>query len=284
MMIEFVLHRLKIERDYTALSIHEGDGSAPEQVIWEAVNENLEKTLRTNQTWRIGNVEDIDGNLFFYFGKLKGYAHDTFNEENNEFFHKSDTEAPHTFVAIDIKYQICAIAKNSALASQVSIISRNLAKLLDLSKAAKGWLHFNIDQIIDPVGFLEFVENIEHITKFEMTFGQPNPFDVDSQFHKPMEKLCEAMEARKGKIAVEGENLNKDVIKQVVQSTSSTGHKATIKYTSPDKLKAEIRHTDGDPVTVSVQENEIGDVEGRRKIFSLLRKAYNRARGMEDEG
>ena len=281
-MIEFVLHRLKIERRFVPFSIHAEDDFTSAQVISSAINENLARTLRARQTWRIGNVEDIDGNLFFYLGKLKRYDRDKFNEENNQFFHGLETEAPYTFVAIDTEFQICGIAKNPALAPRISGISKNLAKLLDLSETANGRLHFSIDQIVDPVEFLALVENAGRITNFEMTFGQPNPFDVDLQFHKPIEELCKAIKAKKGKIAVEGEDLNKDTIEQVVRSSSSTGHKARMKIASPDRSKPEIRHTDGDPMIVRVEEDEFGDIEGKRRFFDRLRAAYHRVRGGED--
>lgn len=110
-MTLFYLYRLKIERS-EAPSIFDDQSSSPAEIIRSAVEEKPHHELRKRQTWRIGNVRQLSKKtLFFALGKVTKATHELYDETSGNFVEEALDEAPHTYVAIDLECQVCAIAK-----------------------------------------------------------------------------------------------------------------------------------------------------------------------------
>lgn len=280
-MALFYLYRLKIERSDTP-SMFDDQTREPGQVILSAIEEKPSQEIRKGQTWHIGNIQKVaKGTVFFALGKVTKATHELYDEVKGDFVEEPLEEAPHTYVAVDLGLQVCAIAQKSKIAPKVDAIARNLAKLLSVSREAEiGHLAFTLSDISDPDEFLELVRNAERITEFEMTLSPPNPWDVERQFHRPMEEFVRAANGVQGKSSVKGDDLNTEVIEDLARSAASTGNKAKARIKSTEDAKPVLKHLDGNPVTVSA--DELVTDEEKQGLFSTIREAYRRVRG-EDQ-
>lgn len=279
-MTIFYLYRLKIERPETP-SIFDDQSRSPGGIILAAIEEKPSEELRKGQSWRIGNIQKLStGTVFFALGKITKATHELYDEALGDFVAEALEEAPHTYVAVDLEYQVCAIAQKTKIAPRVDNIAKNLAKLLSASNVAElGHLEFTLSEISDPDEFLELVRNAVRISEFEMTFSPPNPFDVNRQFHKPMEEFLQAAHAQHGKTAIKGESLEAEVIEDLARSAASSGNKAKARIQSNEDAKPTLKHLDGNPVTVSV--GEIVTDDEKAGLFARIREAYRRVRGTD---
>lgn len=121
------------------------------------------------------------------------------------------------------------------------------------------------------------IRNAFRISEFEMTFSPPNPFDVERQFHKPMEEFLQATKADSGKTNIKGETLESDVIEDLARSAASTGNKAKARIQPEGETKTSLKHLDGNPVTVGA--DEIATDDEKRGLLRRIRDAYFRVRG-----
>ena len=279
-MTVFHLYRLKIERPETR-ALFDDKQRKPSKTILQAIEEKPSEELRKGQFWRIGNIKKLsETTIFFALGKITKATHALYDETRGDFVEQAQEEAPHTHVGIDLKFQVCAIAEKSIIAFPVDNIAKNLAKLLSASElAGKGRFKFNLSKISDPEDFLELVRNAVRISKFEMDFSPPNPFDVDQQFHKPMEELLQATRAQQGKTAIKGESLNAEETEKIARSTAASGNKVKAHIQSKEDEKPMLKHMDVNPVTVSV--DEINTDDGKQNLLERIRKAYLRVRGTD---
>lgn len=279
-MMVFNLYRLKIERSTTDVLF--ADPSRPaSDIILAAIEEKPSEELRQGQFWRIGNIKKLSKvAVFFALGKITSATHALYDEERGDFVEEAQEEAPHTYVGIDLELQVCAIAQKPKIAPQVDNIAKNLAKLLSRSKVAgQGCFTFTLSEISDPEEFLTLVRNAILISEFEMTFSPPNPFDVEQQFHKPMEELLQASHAQQGKTAIKGKSLNSAVIEKVARSAAAAGNKAKARIQSEGDEKPMLKRLEGNPVTISVDEIVMDDE--KLGLFQRIRKAYHRVRRMD---
>lgn len=279
-MTVFFLYRLKIERSETP-SIFDDKSRLPGEIILEAIEEKPSKELRKGQFWRIGNLQKLSSStVFFALGKITEATHELYDEVRGDFVARALAEAPHTYVAVDLELQVCAIAQKTKIAPRVDSIAKNLAVLLSVSSVAElGHLEFTLSEISNPDKFLELLRNAIRISEFEMTFSPPNPFDVDRQFHRPMEELLKATHGQQGKTAIKGESLEADVIEDLARSAASTGNKAKARIQSQENEKPSLKYLDGNPVTVSVDELVTNDE--KTGLFERIREAYQSVRGTD---
>lgn len=279
-MALFYLYRLKIERSDTP-SMFDDQTRQPGAVILSAIEEKPSQEIRKGQTWHIGNIQKVERDtVFFALGKVTKATHQFYDEEKGDFIEESLEEAPNTYVAVDLNLQICAVAQKSKIASQAGGIARNLAKLLSASHEAKtGRLAFTLSDIPDPDEFLELIKNAKRITEFEITLSPPNPWDVNRQFHRPMEEFIRAANGMQGKSSVRGDDLNAEVIEDLARSAASTGNKAEARIQSTEDEKPVLKKLDGNPVTVSAE--ELVTNEEKKDLFSKIREAYRRVRGKD---
>ena len=279
-MIEFYLYRLKIERPELAL----GDPSrSASDIITSAIREKPSPQDRHRPTWRIGNVQ-VFGNdaVFFALGKITKSTHGLYDESRGDFVERAFEEAPHTYVAVELKLQVCAIAQKGTVTSSVDTIAKNLARILTSSHAAgHGTLVFKLSRINDPDEFISLVRNADRISEFVMTFSPPNPFDVDRQFHQPMEQLLKASNAANGKTSIKGDQLEPDTIEILSRSAASTGNMATARIQSEGSSKPILKKLGENPLTIPI--DEIATDDEKLSLFGRIRETYRRVRGGEDE-
>lgn len=278
-MIEFYLYRLKIEPPALPL----GDRSRSQRdIIISAIREKPSRQLPRGPTWRIGNVQEFGtGAVFFALGKITESTRGLYDESRGDFVEQALEEALHTYVAVDVELQVCAIAQKGTVTSRVDTTARNLAKLLSASGAAEqGALVFGLSKINDPEEFLSLVRNAVRISGFSMTFSPPNPFDVERQFHQPMEQLLRETRADNGKTSIKGKQLDPDIIENLSRSAASTGNMATARIQSEGDSKPMLKKLGENALTIAV--DEISTDNEKRSVFDRIREAYRHVRGGED--
>ena len=269
--MNYLLHRLKV-RPLGPRSLFRNNSERPGQIILSAVQEKPSLEPRKGQHWRIGNVKcPQDNTVLFALGKVTKKTQELYNEQEQNFVAHDLALAPHTYVAVDLHLQVCAIAPKNAVSQKHTTIARNLARLLNESKRAKeGKLEFTITEIPEPSDFVELIRKASRISSFEMTFSPPNPFDPDEQIQRPMEDLLREVGASKGKASVSGKKLNADVLETLSRAAASSGEKAAANIQSPEDAHPVRRRLSGSPVRVSVT--------GVSEIWDKMRAAYNRVR------
>lgn len=115
---------------------------------------------------------------------------------------------------------------------------------------------------------------------FEMTFSPPNPFDVDKDFHRPMENLLESANAGEGKTRIKGQKLDKGVVKELARSAVSAGNDASAKIKMPGDEKASLKKIAGSQKTVQA-DDIIVTGEEKHKLLDLIRQVYSELRGRD---
>ena len=287
MAITFHLYKLKVvplrQLSLIKLSKEISPKKTSSEMIKEAVLESRSKGSKKTPYWRIGNIDEIDEDgLFFDFGKITKTTAKKYNETEKIFHDEPDEQAPHTYVMINLKYQICAIAFQAKVAPKVFTIAKNLKKLLNETDIAKNIdAEFSVSEIKNPIDFIEQVRSAFSIKKFEIEFTPPNPFDVNKDFVRPMENLAEASNSKKGKTSISGENLDKTIIGELSASSASSG----------DNASARIQPIENGPiVTAKINDthlkcpiDKIETKDERRKLLKKLVDLYQKIRNYGSE-
>ena len=278
-MYNFYLFRIKAER--REYDLFTDDRLTSPILIQKAISEGLSKEVRRKQTWRLGNSEKIgDHATLFAFGKVLKSKRDGYDEEEGNFTEVDDTDAPHTCVIVDLKTQVCAIAHKPSVNAQVENVGNNLAKVLSSTKICEEQsVTITISPIKDLDDFISLIERAEQVSMFEMTFSPPNPFDVEKDFHRPMESLLESANAGEGKTRIKGQKLDKGVVKQLARSVVSAGNDASAKIKMPGDKKASLKKIAGSQKTV--QADDIIVTEEKHKLLDRIRQVYYKLRGRD---
>lgn len=282
MSITFYLYRLKIERSEQR-DLYEDTESTPSEIICEAIKEKPSKEIRKGNSWHIGNIEPIgDMGLFFAFGRVTKSIVEKYDEEAGNFLDEPQRQAPYTYVIFDLENQVCAVAVKSKIAPKVSHIANNLARLLNETKKAKeNNLKFVMAEINDPHEFLAYVRSAWEIKKFEIEFGQPNPFDANEDFQKPMQKLLGETGGARGKTMIQGDNLEKGPIENLAAAAAAAGNTASARLKQEKDGKYVTKKLDGNPATLTT--NEIATRDEKETILSKIIAKYKSIRNAGDQ-
>ncbi len=257
------------------------DGS-PSDLITKVILMKPSDELREGYIWHIGNVSLINNEgLIFAVGRTTKKSKELYDENEKNFLEVEDKESPFTYVYYDKKYGFLAIEPKSKLAPTVKGIARNIEKLLNRHHIVKdSGYRIEISEIWDPEDFLKHIRQAYAVVEFTVHFGKPNPFDVEADFHRPMEKYLQATGGSKGKATVQGDDLDRERIEEVTRSVASTGNDASARLRMEQGQRPVTRHLEGDPVSLSVE-----DVDRENKIALLrqLRDVYHRVRRHREE-
>lgn len=276
--MRFYLYRLTIEGLKKERVGHERRRAQNiiRRIIDSEPHKELPQRKNSRHVWMIGDVlMHGSENTFFKLGKWTDESRTLYERNTKSFIKKTQKEAPHTHVVINFEIQVCAIAANSKLDSKVSSIAKNLEKILNDHPLREQFI-FHLKAINDPAELTTLMRRAHRITKFEMSFSPPNPFDVEEHFHKPTRKLLKTANGRRGKVSIAGDNLNKDVAEDLAHSAASTG----------DSVKARIQSGPGQrPHTKKLGENQITFIaeapeseEDRENISLSMKTEYARVR------
>ena len=273
MSITFYLYRLKTERSAEQQSLFEDNKSSPAEIIKGAIEEKPSKEIRKGNIWHIGNIEEIGENgLFFAFGRVTKSIVEKFDEEAGNFREESDEQAPYTYIVLDLEYQVCAVAHKPKIAPKVSQIASNLAKLLnETNRAQNNSVKLVMAEISDPHDFLEYLRNAYSIQRFDIEFSPPNPWDVEPDFLKPMERVLDETGGKKGKTTIQGESLEKDPIEKLASAAAATGNSASAKLKQDKEGVSVTKKIGGNPTTLSTDEISTAN-EKENLLYQIVAK------------
>ena len=274
----FHLFRLKVERPQQAPLFGNPEQSNVE-IIKSSIEEKPSQELNKGNIWRIGNIVEIgDDGLFFALGRITKSIVERYDESKGDFLDEALDEAPYTYVFVDLQFQVCAIAQKPKIAQKPGTIASYLAKLLTQSNNLDNTnLKITLSLINDPDDFIELLKTAFRISHFEMTFSPPNPFDVEHDFHQPMERLLGETNGNKGKTSIDGEHLEPRPLEELARSAAGTGESAKAKIQSEEGQKPILKHLKGNPVTLD--QDDLTTDDEKRTFLERVRDTYRRIRG-----
>jgi len=237
---------------------------------------------RRGYTWHIGNVQMVGAHdVIFAVGRTTKTSREQYDEESGDFLEVEDEEAPFTFAYFESQLGVLGILPKSRLAPTVRGIARNLGAMLnDQPEVQREGLRIEISELWDPEGFLQQVHEAFAVVGFTIEFGHPNPWDVEEDFHRPLERYLQQADGAKGRTTVQGEDLDRDTIEKVVRSIASVGNDASARLRNRRGHPPVVRRLRGDPVQVSLDEDHI---ERPASVFEAIRRAYGQLRSRGDD-
>lgn len=274
--MRYYLYRLKA---YRSRSVEVPE--ARRDFFARLIEKKPSKELRKGYLWHVGNVKRVSSDcLYFAVGRTTKSTLDKYDEGAGDFVTSSDKESPYTHVIVDEENSVIAIAERNKLAGSSRVVANSLVKLLnDDSDSIKYKIRFEIAELYDPQGFIRGIKDAYEVVSFSMGFTEPNPFDVEKDFHEPMERLLFASGGKSGATKIKGPDLDKEVLAELAKSVASTG----------DEASASIRPAEGlRPVTYRLREGgELVSVNGPSGteniqivgILETIKSVYNRIRG-----
>lgn len=176
-------------------------GISREEFLTSVIESKPSEELREGYIWHVGNVLNVgkDG-LLFAAGRTTKKSKELYDEESGDFIQVEDEESPFTYVYYDRKYSILAIEPKSKLSPTVKGIANNLEKLFNQQALVHDFgAKIEISEIWDPEDFLKQIRAAYSVVGFTVEFSNPNPFDVEADFHRPMERYLESTGGKKGK-------------------------------------------------------------------------------------
>lgn len=282
-MATMYLFRIKVERLPLHTLFPDENNRTSSDFIREAIQLKPEGEIRKNQTWHVGNVEEeINDYLIFAFGKVIKNNTDKFDKQKKDFISEENEDAPNTCIVIDLINQVCAIAANTRISQNIRGISGNLEKLLNSTISAKNnGLTFNVDPLSSPEEFIQIIRSAKRVSSFSMSFGLPNPIDVDKDFHKPMEMLLQESKASEGTTKITGDDIDRNTIAELARSAASTGNSASARVHEEGKSKGETKRMSGNQMSISTDDTiDRTNING---VIGKIRDIYRNIRGTDGQ-
>lgn len=246
----------------------------PADILRAVIDDRPSVELRVGYSWHLGNVTIIgnDG-IYFAFGRTTRSIMEMWNEDKGEFVEVQFDTAPYTHVVFDLRNQVAAIAAKSKLAPHPRGIAKKLEQVLSESGHAKtAAVSFEVTPLSDPRDFINHLRSAYAVHKFTMSFSRPNPIDAEELFHKPMEKLLQKVEGRKGETTLEGDDLDRETLAALTRSVAATGDDAKAKIKPAEDARPILKRLSGDSITVSVSDLDQDDAFVR--LIVRIREIY----------
>lgn len=279
-MLEFLLFRIRVlPNTQTILSFDEG--RTRPQILREIMESAPSREFYRGRIWHIGNVEAIgrDG-IYLRIGKtittpLEVYANGRFTDIEFE-------SAPYTHIIVDVPREVCAIARKSSLATNTVTIAKRFIRILEGADKAKELnATLEIDPINDPSNFIQFLQAATAVSRFEVSVGRPNPWDVEEDFVKPNERALEASRGEAAHVTFLGKDLDADWLEEITRSVAAAGQEAKATLTLPDKHGKQQKVLGNNGVSVSV--DDISQPEEKQDALTAVQVKYQSIRRTEGE-
>lgn len=247
------------------------------EVLREIIFSMPSAELRKGVSWHIGNVTILDEDgIYFRIGRISRSTLETYKDGN--FIDQEFETAPYTHVVLDTKLEVCAIAQKAKLSPKPIGTAHRLVELL--SKSAEERLYdveFEIDQINDPADFITYLHKAHLIPSFWVTFSRPNPFDIETDFVKPLVSFLEKSNGDRGRVEMHArDGLAPATLEAVVRSVAATGEDAGAVIEEEDGKRV-AKRLRGNPVVIPEQDPT--DDQQRRRLLGLVRERYLTIRG-----
>lgn len=246
------------------------------QVFLAAIREKPSVELGNGSVWHLGNIQLFSGfSGYFAVGRTTKSTIEKFDETSRDFLEEELDASPYTHCVFDTQLGILGIARKTSLAPTVKGIASKIQLLLAATEAVtlRG-IAVEVSPIPDPQGFLSAVESAYRVFRFAATFRGPNPFDADEYFQKPLSVYLAAVNGKKGKAQVQGDDLDRATLQAVTRSTAATGNEASATLAREQTQKAVTIHLRGDAVKRAYDEEQ----HDPKEVLEDLRKLYTQVR------
>jgi hypothetical protein len=256
-----------------------GDLTTPADIIRAALLEKPSDGAH-GASWRIGNVTELPPNgLYFAIGKEQPKNIGSV-DGLGDFHNQATIVAPNTHAVIDLGYQVIAIANNAELSSAPKAVANKLQKLMQATDVVRNHsTKITIELITDPTDFVEILAAAEAVTKFQVTYGLPNVWDVEQDFQKPMQDTSRAMGADQATATFSGEDLDRDNLIKLARASSAVGKRSKAWVKRSKKQKPVPVSQKENPVTLSAERPEESQpVRWGKEIVKLIRELYKSVR------
>lgn len=274
-MNKLYLYRIKvIEKEQLSLFQSQNDRS---KFISNIINEKPSYELRKGYIWHVGNVKEIkpDG-ILFAVGRTTKTSREKYDPNTGNFIEIEGEESPFTYAVYDTYYSIIGIAPKSRLAPKTIGIAKQIERLFNNYSSVKNQgVRIDITEISDPRDFIYHIQTAYAVTSFTAEFGEPNPWDVEEDFHKPMEKYLKETGGQNGKTLIKGDDLDRDKLEKVTRSVASTGNNAKARIKQTKDHKGIVKNLKGDSVQITFSEDD----KDETGLIQRLRNAYKKVRG-----
>jgi hypothetical protein len=239
--------------------------------------------VRIGQNWHIGNISSINTTgLYFRLGRTSTSTIETYDDRNAIFIDQEFETAPYTHVVLDLKLEVCAIAKKTKLSNTTIGIARQLIRLLnDSKKATELRVTFEIDELKDPEDFISQLKQAYLISRFTMSLSRPNAFDANEDFVKPFQEMVKASDGEKGKAEVKGKGLNPKILEELTRSAAATGEDASARLQTKENERPVTKRLKGSTVTIA--HPSIDNSEEQEQLLKRIRSLYEKIRGKENK-
>jgi hypothetical protein len=229
---------------------------------------------RPRVIWHIGNVEPIGSDaLYFRIGKTTKAIESRFDSETNRFVDAEHDIAPYTHAILHVPYQVCGITPNPKLSPGYRGLARQLAALLSASSVVRNQnVDIEVAEISDPQDIVQIVDESFRVESFTFEFGRPNPFDINKDFHEPLEKFAAAAHATRGKTTVSThDDLDRRIVSEVARSAAAAGNDLSVKVRANPESKLITKHLHGNPAQITAN---VDTEAGRREAIARLIEEY----------
>ena len=211
---------------------------------------------------------------YFACGRTTKSTIEKFDETSKNFLEEELETSPYTHCVFNAQIGILGIARKTNLAPTVKGIAARIQQLLSQTKVvASSYTSVEIAPIPDPEDFLRALDSAYLVSRFAATFHGPNPFDADEAFQKPLSVYLRSANGKSGRAQIQGDDLNREVLKAVTRSTAATGNEATARLRKKKSGKATTMHLRGDPVKGQYEEDDKPE-----DVLADLEKIYERVR------
>ena len=272
--LEFHLFRAKFIKSMQA-SLFYPDMS-PSEIFVKALNEKPSFEMRNGHTWHIGNIEFLnDGVGYFAVGRTTKSIVEKYDEDSKNFIVEENEESPYTHALFSSSIGLIAIAKKTKLSPKVKGIARKIETLFENAKIIRDHdVEVAIDFIRDPESFVSHLQSAYAIKRYTASFGGPNPFDADEFFQKPMSVYLQKADGKRGKIIIDGDDLNLDTLEKVTVAVASTGNDASARILAKESDKVKIIYLVENQIVKTIDEEAFD----KKELISDLTTVYNNLR------
>ena len=253
----------------------------PKELLTNLVFEHPSYESSRRITWHIGNVEQIDENGFYFrFGKTTRSLIEYY--ENGNFQDVDFEMSPYTHIFLDTNLEVCSIAQKTKLARSTRGIANRLRDVLNYStNSPRNIGTFEIKELKDPQGFIEYIKSAYNIKKFWVTIPPPNAWDVDKDFTKPFQKTIKEINANKSKAEFSGNELDSKKIEPIARTVASLGQDASLTYKDKAESKYKTKRLKANKVVIPIEEDLID--KNKQNIINKIRSAYKNIKESNSE-
>lgn len=227
--------------------------------------------------WHIGNIVYVDEfSGTFRFGKQIPSEFPVFDENSKNFSTENVTEAPNCLIYFNLEYELLGISSSSKLKLNKDEIASRLKEVFQNTKPVfESETSVEISPVKNPKTFIEHLKSAHKIKNFTIKFSGPNPFDADSDFHKPQSAYLKAIGGKEGKTSISGDSLNTDVCVIMAKSVSGTGNDAYAKIQETSYDDAHQISLSRSPLKINLTND---DIDQPKSVIEKILTAYRNAK------